>query len=344
MLDEHYEFMKRCLAGYRSWYQLKEGEYFFRGIGDWLDVRGEREPPLNPDNHCVWNTSEELTGAIMYFDSARTMQKVARVLGEDGEAREFAELAERIRAAALDRFYDRENHTFGSQAGDAMALFYELAPPGEREAISDSLERHVRGFDGHLATGFYGTPPLLLELSRYGKDETAYELMMKTDFPGYGDLLRQGLTAMIEGWRDIYEENGWKMGRLQMENCGGIEWFYRGLGGIEPNESFPGFERFRLRPACVEQLQYAKVTWKSPRGLIRSAWRKTPSEFVWDIEVPTGSRANICLPSGWRGAVRINGRQPDDIPGAVALPGHRTPSAFDLPAGRYRVAVARNGA
>lgn len=162
---------------------------------------------------------------------------------------------------------------------------------------ANGMRNQVEKRSGHLSTGFFCTPSLLMMLSETGHGDTAYGLMNKREWPGYGNLIEEGHKVLIEGWRDIWEDpDGWKMGRLQMENAGAGEWFFRNLLGIQPDMEQPGFKRVLLKPIFPKGLKWARGSFRGPYGKIVSHWKYTNGEVLWDIVIPPNSRGRVELP------------------------------------------------
>jgi alpha-L-rhamnosidase len=75
------------------------------------------------------------------------------------------------------------------------------------------------------------------------------------------------------------------------------EWFYRWLGGIQPDENYPGFERFYIRPNTPDGLNFVNCSYNSPYGRIVSNWKKKDRDNQeYEIEVPEGTLATVVIP------------------------------------------------
>jgi alpha-L-rhamnosidase len=128
---------------------------------------------------------------------------------------------------------------------------------------------------------------------------------------------------MLEGWNDmrLYDRH-WKRGRLQMEGSSAGEWFFRDLGGIQPDLQHPGFSQFVLRPAGFERLEQVKAETSSSHGKILSAWVREGGTVQWWVTIPLGSVAELVLP--WAsiepGSLRIDGGNiPIPAQGSITL-------------------------
>ena len=73
-------------------------------------------------------------------------------------------------------------------------------------------------------------------------------------------------------------------------------WMYQYAGGLRPMKETPGFRRMVIQPCFVKQLQWVKMSHKSPYGEIRSEWRRTGKRIECKFEIPKGCEADIVLP------------------------------------------------
>jgi alpha-L-rhamnosidase len=71
---------------------------------------------------------------------------------------------------------------------------------------------------------------------------------------------------------------------------------YKTMAGIASDPSAPGFRRIIMAPVPDRRIGHVKASYKSPAGLIRSAWRYEGDEWVWDFTVPEGATASVTLP------------------------------------------------
>ncbi len=74
------------------------------------------------------------------------MAQAAALLGKTDDAKLFSELAEKIRAAFNEKFYDATNHFYAtdSQCANAIPLVLGICEPSNRAAVLDAIVRDVR--------------------------------------------------------------------------------------------------------------------------------------------------------------------------------------------------------
>ena len=72
-------------------------------------------------------------------------------------------------------------------------------PDGLEQAAAKYLADDVKKF-GHLTTGFLGTPLLCHTLSAIGRDDLAYMLLNRKEYPSWLYPVTQGATTIWERW------------------------------------------------------------------------------------------------------------------------------------------------
>jgi alpha-L-rhamnosidase len=116
-----------------------------------------------------------------------------------------------------------------------------------------------------------------------------YTLLKKRDYPGYLYMIDNGATTTWEHW------NG---ARSRIHNCyNGIgSWFYQALGGIVPDENFPGYRNFIIDPQIPEGVTWANTSKETPYGTVYVKWRIENGVFKMDVNIP-GSTAMVAIQS-----------------------------------------------
>ena len=132
----HYDAMKKYVAYLGS----RATNYIVSyGLGDWYDI-GPRAPGLSQ------LTPVALTATAFYFQDAEIMSRAAALLGKDDDAKQFSDLAGKIRAAFNEKFYDATNHFYAtdSQCANAIPLVFGICEESNRAAVVDAIVQDVR--------------------------------------------------------------------------------------------------------------------------------------------------------------------------------------------------------
>jgi alpha-L-rhamnosidase len=215
-----------------------------------------------------------------------------------------------------------------TQGGYALSLHYDLLSAGQREAAAENLVEAIDSYGGRLSTGIITTHRMLLELSRNGRNELAYELFESRRCPSWGFMIENGATTIWERW-DSWVPGRGSLGRrkatiLQLPQIPGFqtnsmnsfnhqefasvgEWIYRVILGIEPDENQPGYKHFFIRPRPGGSLTSARGSLHSVRGLIAVDWRHTGDAFTLKLTIPPNTTATVHIPAKSGEAVTESG-------------------------------------
>ena len=159
----------------------------------------------------------------------------------------------------------------------------------------------IRSADWHLSTGFVGVGYLLPVLSSTGHDEVAYRLLEQRSAPSWRYMTDHGATTIWERWDGWTAERGFQSASMNSFNhysLGSVgEWLYRFVLGIDQEPGSAGFQRLLIRPHPGGSLRWARGSYESVRGLIRTGWRLDGDEFRFRVDVPPGAVASVRVPS-----------------------------------------------
>ena len=75
-----------------------------------------------------------------------------------------------------------------------------------------------------------------------------------------------------------------------------ISWLWRTAAGIASDPTCAGFRNILMAPAPDRRLGFVKAEYKSPAGVVKSAWRYEGGKWIWDFTVPRASVAAVTLP------------------------------------------------
>lgn len=237
-------------------------------FGDWLALDNVEPGPFGL-------TDKYYIASCYYYYSTKLVAKAASVLGNETDHSIYGVLAEDIRQAILKTYFDeRQVCRIDTQTAYILAIYMDIV---SSEAIYENgrrLANKIRQNGGHLDTGFVGTPYICPALTKAGQSGTAYELLLKNDFPSWLYQVTQGATTVWESWSaqdDIL--NGTGDGSLNHYAFGSIvEWLFADVCGIRPLAETPGFERLYINPHPDERLGYAKAVLNTAAGCVESSW------------------------------------------------------------------------
>lgn len=248
-----------------------------------------------------------LTGTAFYYYNARLLEKMARALGHAIEAAEYDREAAGVYVAFNHRFLKPGTGRYdtATQACQAMALAHGLVIGSEEKAARDVLVKDIEAHGGHLTTGIFGTQAMLSALSDGGRADTAYTVASRTTFPGWGWMLEQGATTLWEHWE--FSDNTYSHNHPMFGSVSG--WMMQSLAGIAPAPDAVAFDKLRIRPCIVDGLTWAKGSYYSVRGMVRTEWRKNGSALTFKVTLPPNTSAEVHIPARRHEDVQEGGRR-----------------------------------
>jgi len=315
IIEEQYATSKRWLELVRA---ANPDHVVKRGLHDHEALEKEKTPPMVTPLYC---------------ESARMLSSLARILGKEDEARDYARLADAIRKAYVDRFLSQGDGVVASgiQSAQAFALYLDMMPAAQRSAALEHLVRDiVHEHDGHLTTGIFGTRFMLDVLSRERRADVVRDMVNLRSFPGWGNMLEQGATTLWEHWK--FSDNTFSHNHPMFGSVS--QWFYNWLGGIEPSEDAVAFDSFSLQPQFLKGLDWVRCTHRSIRGPITCNWTRKGDRVALELVIPVSTSATLILPGA--GELAENGRPAADATGVTKLAERDGLATFRLESGRYR--------
>jgi hypothetical protein len=296
------------------------------GLGDWYDL-GPKPPGVSQ------LTPIALTATAFYFQDAKIMARAAALVGKTNDAKNFSGLAENIRTAFNEKFYDPTNHLYatGSQTADSIPLVMGLCEPANRAAVLDAVVRDVRAHDNALTAGDVGYRYLLRALAEGGRSDVIFDINNQSDKPGYGMQLKKGATSLTEAWDAApgSSQNHFMLGQIQ-------EWFYHDVAGIGCDPAGPGFKKIIIHPQPVGDLKWAKAGYQSIRGEIVSDWKNDAGKFTLGVTIPPNTTATVYVPAKWAEAVTESGRPASQSDGVKFLRLDEGCAVFAVESGKYQ--------
>lgn len=298
MLEEQYPVMKAWVD--YEYERTKENEIPYlwqndRQLGDWLALDNGNI------NNPIGKTDSGFIASVYHYWSTKMVKEAAESLGLE-ESKVYAEREKEIRNAILNYYFpDKKFCLEYTQTACALLLYLKLYPEGEREVITAKLAELLKKNNGHLNTGFVGTPILCMALSENGQNQLAYDLLLNEDYPGWLHEVNLGATTVWERWNSLEEDgsiSGTGMNSLNHYAYGSIaEWIYRYMCGLNP--SIGEAVKMTIYPMPDQRLKKAEGSWRSVFGKYVCAWNwKSEQEVVCNIEVPFNANARFILPDG----------------------------------------------
>jgi alpha-L-rhamnosidase len=262
------------------------------------------------DNIFLWDIGDHealdpkpdaLSASAFYYHHLLIAARFAGILGKTADATQYDTWALQVKASIVSKFLLPGTGRFdnGTQSAQIFALWYGLSP--EKEHTMNGLLQEFERHNWHVSTGIFSTKMLFDVLRENNMNETAVRIVQQKDYPGWFHMLNNGATTLWEAWQapgTVYSANHPMFGSVD-------EWFYRSLLGINP--AAPGFRKIIIKPQPAGNIRWARGSYQSVMGDIKSAWTKTNDTFTLQITIPANTNALIFIPSKQNAAVTESG-------------------------------------
>jgi alpha-L-rhamnosidase len=302
---EHWTTMSRFMEARKAHDPNLVGKPFGAPWGDWLNL-----------NDATPHAYVELA----YFTkTALMMEEMATAQGLSGEAANFRQWAETLRANFRKQHLQPDG-TIQPTSQSAYVLALDcllLTDAAERKKAGEHLAALIRSKasakNTGMTTGFLGTKPLLPMLTNTGNLDLAVSMLQSRKYPSWGYEVKNGATTIWERWNSYTEEHGFggedgkmnaAMNSFSHYAFGAVtEWMMTDLAGIAPAE--PGYSQIKLHPHFpsakatteTETISWIKAHHDSPHGRISIHWKRQPdNSLLYEATIPPNTTAALTLP------------------------------------------------
>lgn len=164
--------------------------------GEWL------EPDFDFESYManIRANGEPEVGTAYLSYACRIVSRHAQRMGRKEEAEYYAAKADRAAAAYRYAFTDNGRIHSERMCRYVRPIVLELLSEEEKRQAAADLNELVKGNGYKLNTGFLTTHELCRVLSDYGYVQTAYNLLLQEEQPGWLHSVKNGMTTIPESW------------------------------------------------------------------------------------------------------------------------------------------------
>lgn len=286
ILEDQFDSMKAWIDWMRERSEngKRSGGFHF---GDWLGLD-------STEGSYKGSTPEDLIATAYYKYSTELFIKAAHALVRD--VSEYENIPTEAATAFRREYMENGRVKNATQTACVLALCFDITD--DRAATATQLNELVKR-SGHLETGFVGTPYLLHALSDNGYAETAYDLLLRREYPSWLYPISKGATTVWEHWDGIKPDGTmWStdMNSFNHYAYGAVaDWMYGAAAGINSDPDRPGFEHIIFRPVTDRRLDFVKASIDTRRGTVASEWRRENGRIKYIFTVPEGCCASAVI-------------------------------------------------
>ncbi len=256
------------------------------GRGDWVPVKSV--------------SNVELTSSVYFYVDTRILAEAAKMFDKEDDYLYYSDLADKIKESINNKFLDQEKGIYasGTQTELSVPLKWGVVPTEMVDKVAKNLAQRVVESNFHLDVGVLGAKAILNALSENGYADVAYKVAVQDTYPSWGWWAVNGATTLLENW-DLDAERDISDNHMMFGEIGA--WFFKGLGGLFPDEMNPGFKHINLRPNFIKTLNHFEAEFNSQHGLIESKWEWRKKNIVYTITIPANCSATLYLPEQIKG-------------------------------------------
>ena len=266
-------------------------------FSDWVSPSGDEFIAGDAGN----SEGSALCSTAYAYAMLLAMEKIARMLNEEEDAKVYAAAAQKVYAAFNAKYYNAEKQIYTTgqwrqigkrteyrQTSNLVPLNFGLVPEDKKAGVVKNLMADFEAKGYHLDTGCVGTRAVLPVLFDEGYADAATTVLKQTTYPSWGYWIAKGATSTWEGW----EPSARSQNHYFLGTC--AEAMYSHILGIRDIRD--GFSRFTVAPEVECELEFAEGSIQTVNGPVSCAWKKENGKTTVDIVVPEGATADIRLP------------------------------------------------
>ena len=249
-------------------------------LGDWC--MPSPYPWSDPFLHDI-RIPSILVNTVYFIHCADIYQKISKMFGLEVEPWITKERS--ISVDAVNTLLKENNYAGGEQGSNLFPLYVDIVPKEQEMQVLENTIRRIAKNNYRFETGLSGTCFTFRVLDRYDRNDVALKMMLGTEYPSFGNMIKNGATSLWETW----EGNGSKN---HTAFSSADAWFTFGLAGIKPQG---GYKEFTLKPYFAPELSHLSMSLDSEYGEISLNWKRTLEGIEVEFKVPFNTVAHVDL-------------------------------------------------
>ena len=287
-IREYYDCMKTfvdCEIRKMGGLLGKKNLWVAPSLGDWLAM-GRDVKYMAMHNGPVSNA--------FIVNDLRIMVWAAQLLGQDEDAKLYADQLEKTRDAYIKAYIKKDGTMKDDYQGAYVMALQMVLPKGELwDKVYGQLVHRLKK-DG-MQTGFFATEHILPLLADNGNQQLAFDLLLCERCGGWMYQVKAGATTTWERWDALRPDGTVNETKMSGDNMvsfnhysfGSVgKFYYQYILGIQPLE--PGFDKIRIAPRIDRRI-----------GAFSGSYRAIQVAFDGQcLHISTPADTQVVLPDG----------------------------------------------
>ncbi len=256
------------------------------GLGDWM--------PVGQADGRAFRSPVSVTDTAFVYDMCRKTLIMAEAAERTEEYPYVASLAEELYRSARENLIDWDTFEVAGQCQTSQAafLYFGLFREEEEDRAMGPLIKYIAEAGEHMDVGILGGRVLFHVLSVHGYGDMAWRMVVRKDFPSYGNWIARGATTL---WEDFMEKEE-DVDSRNHHMWGDISsWMIQRVAGLQLNPSGKNCKEALIRPDFTEGLEEAEAWHESPMGTVAVHWRREGRIICVEVTLPGGMEAAVLL-------------------------------------------------
>lgn len=272
---------------------------------------------------CDWLAYEprtdignQMLGISFIALDALMMISMANAIGETAAAEHYTKVYNRQKELYKAEFVNEDGSLkHSNQAVCLYALYTDLVD--NTEAVINQLVANIEGNNNKLQTGFLGTAIIMTTLTKVGRVDIAYKLLLQHENPSWLYSVDQGATTIWERWNSYTVDDGFgdvSMNSFNHYAYGAVlGWMFSNMAGIDFDKNHPGFKHIILSPKPNASIKTVNASYNSPYGEIVSNMAYEGENWLYNATVPANTTATIKIPVQNGSKLLVNSKDANEV-------------------------------
>src|SRR5436190_18930018 len=334
--------IQKNYASMKKWMQYMQGKYMTNYIvtrdkyGDWCVPPEDLKLIHAKDSSRL--TDGKLIATAYYYKLLSYMQRFAKLTGNDSDSKEYEMLAENMKKAFHQKFYNPLQYGYSNNTitANLLPLYFGICPDSLKEKVFANIYHKITvESKDHISTGLIGTQYLMRGLTEYDNTNLAFKLASNTTYPSYGYMAANGATTIWELWNGNTADPGMNSQNHVMMLGDLLIWYYENLAGIRTDKTSVGFKKIIMKPSLPDDLHFVNASYKSIHGIIKSDWKKNDKTFEWSVSIPANTSATVYIPARSVNDVMESGKELSKAEGVLSVKWENGSVIVQIGSGQY---------
>ncbi len=303
VIEDNWESMQLYVDGFLAGTNKQGGLPIW---GDWLAYESND------------NTIKSMLGVAFYAWDALMMSEMADAMGLNEDAARYRSVYETEKIYFQNKFVKKDGTLKRPEQSVCLyALYLDLLPDDDSvKAVTDQLISNIERNGNKLQTGFLGTAILLPTLTKIGRSDVAYTLLLQHENPSWLYSVDQGATTIWERWNSYTISNGF--GDVGMNSFNhyaygvAAAWMFESMAGIGSSKDSPGYGRIVFAPEPDSRLS-VRASYDSAYGTITAESSFEGDRWTYKCSLPANTAGEIRLPAESADECRVNDKNISEL-------------------------------